>query len=269
MAACFHQVSSRNPSTHDKLAAVLSGRGCMYCCWPYSTMIGGRAPCPRTYCFNSGSHFCIVFSTQPSTAFVTMQTIPRDCATLMTWIAALWSCWMWSRMCGRSGRGWPNHAGIWSCQSTTTSEVQESAPTAQSHWSDMWSFRMWRIQLVGQSVSSQSKNISVRRFGKAPGRGRSMLLGVGAGLPASALQSTAGRFRLGAIRFSPMPLGPSAERRQTCGMVTFMPRRLPRVRRVDSCSSPPVSWAAFDSSSSDCVCRPRAAVTSATGCGPS
>lgn len=39
----------------------------------------------------------------------------------------------------------------------------------------MWSLSFWRIHVVGQSVSSQSKKITVRRLGKAPGRGLNLL----------------------------------------------------------------------------------------------
>mmetsp|Transcript_11370 Transcript_11370/g.35500 ORF Transcript_11370/g.35500 Transcript_11370/m.35500 type:complete len:201 (+) Transcript_11370:720-1322(+) len=119
--------------------------------------MGGRAPWPMMYCLSWGSHFFVVLHTQPSNAFVTMQTTPRVCATLMTWITASCTRLMASRTSGRSGRGWPNHAGIWFCQSKS----QPPSSTAQCHWSAMWSLRIWRIQLVGQSVSSQSKITSV------------------------------------------------------------------------------------------------------------
>mmetsp|Transcript_93696 Transcript_93696/g.291712 ORF Transcript_93696/g.291712 Transcript_93696/m.291712 type:complete len:256 (-) Transcript_93696:117-884(-) len=151
--------------------------------------MGGRAPWPMMYCLSWGSHFFVVLHTQPSNAFVTMQTTPRVCATLMTWITASCTRLMASRTSGRSGRGWPNHAGIWFCQSKS----QPPSSTAQCHWSAMWSLRIWRIQLVGQSVSSQSKKMSVRQFGKAPGSGCSVpLIGDCVIFRASGPQITAG-----------------------------------------------------------------------------
>mmetsp|Transcript_121634 Transcript_121634/g.344098 ORF Transcript_121634/g.344098 Transcript_121634/m.344098 type:complete len:258 (-) Transcript_121634:1206-1979(-) len=109
----------------------------------------------------------MVFSTQPGTAFVTMQTMPSDCATLMTEITALCNAAMGSTTSGSSGSGCPNHAGTWLSQSRTIfwSSIAHSAA------SNKWLLTMLRIHDVGHSVSSQSKIMRERRLGKAPGKG--------------------------------------------------------------------------------------------------
>ena len=50
--------------------------------------------------------------------------------------------------------------------------VQDVSLDVSMHQGGPTSFRSFRIQLVGQSVSSQSKKITFRRCGKATGRGR-------------------------------------------------------------------------------------------------
>mmetsp|Transcript_1967 Transcript_1967/g.5734 ORF Transcript_1967/g.5734 Transcript_1967/m.5734 type:complete len:452 (+) Transcript_1967:818-2173(+) len=172
------------------------------------------------YCLSWGNHFFVVWSTHPSTALVTMQTMPRLCAMLITLIAVSWKCLIASRTCGKSGKGWPNQAGIWSCQSHWNPFSSEN----QSHWSCMWSFRSSRIQEVGQRVSSQSKKIRDLKLENAPGRGCSIPFGVCTHFPESGLQSTAGGFTLGVI-WSLLRASSWLVRRQSSDISIASPRR--------------------------------------------
>mmetsp|Transcript_40534 Transcript_40534/g.114738 ORF Transcript_40534/g.114738 Transcript_40534/m.114738 type:complete len:340 (+) Transcript_40534:998-2017(+) len=116
----------------------------------------------------------MVFSTQPGTALVTMHTTPRACATLITLMTAFCRSAIDSWMAGSSGSGWLNQLGISSRQSISGQPSPCSTPSAHSSMSASVSLRRLRIHVVGQSVSSQSKKKTVRRQGKAPGRGRGM-----------------------------------------------------------------------------------------------
>mmetsp|Transcript_75853 Transcript_75853/g.136854 ORF Transcript_75853/g.136854 Transcript_75853/m.136854 type:complete len:250 (-) Transcript_75853:1116-1865(-) len=129
------------------------------------------------YCFSWGSHLLIVFSTQPGTAFVTMQTTPKACATLMALMTACCRAVISLCTAGSSGRGWLNQLGTLSRQSSSEwFPASGSAEFTHSSASARCFFKRLRIQLVGQSVSSQSKKKTVRRLGNAPGSGRGSLI---------------------------------------------------------------------------------------------